>query len=845
MAAPALLLNLNRTDSTKELLKPGTTIRLLITAISLGVLFLRVPPLRHVPPAEPDIAQLEGPIYPPKPLDIELNVREGGLPVTVGVPIAETNGLRDVKNLAVTGPDGRPVPASFRVLSRWRNIVEAYGYPVKWLLVDFSPSREGSHRLTSSGAAETSTDLRIEDGEKIRVSNRRLSVEIATRGEDLIKSFSLDGVEQLRAGMRMNLGLPEDSKPITAVAELTQVEERSPLRVVVRQHGTIWSRVTGQPHAIQLLNFTIRYHFYAGRPYVRAQMRLVNFGSYGFLSNLTGLPARHLRLRSLSLGVPTVEPGKGETSVLTAIDAHSRIEKGESTGSASAGGFELAVPEFAENYPRRLIGESSGLRFDILPETGEEHQFDGARAKTVDFYLGGETVKACRLTTSLGASLDPAYIASTGAVRPAYIEKRNWKAEFPGDKNLIEAAGRIERMHAVGYAVEAAEGAGAVPPESINEYRLRGENGEQFGWRNFGDLAWGDGYANVHYDLPYILLREYLRTGDERAFTIGNQMARYRRDWGQHQSSDPLAPKGTPNFKGMAFYEKGDHGSFREPIPSHMWIEGLWLHWALTGDQVSYQMAVDGSEALAGMEFTYDNALSWNEPRWVGWPILGLMAAWRYSGVGGYIIKARRNIALLIDAEERGGSKGYYIGRDSGFGRAVQPWMWGGYTMLGVIEFWRDTGDRRTGEFLVRVADWLIDDRGGNAPLKPGRFQPDGTYRPAGVPYFWYPDKTAPDSSTALAGLCLPVLTTAARISGRENLWRRAGELFRDFAFYRDLPEGRGYPPETRAVINFRSLQFPGSVPKVYGQMGLTVQDFLADYLSHRKGLTGNNGKEN
>ncbi|MGE0103466.1 MAG: hypothetical protein AB7H86_14410 [Blastocatellales bacterium] len=824
--------------------KPGITIRLLITAISLGVLFLRIPPMSHVKSGIPDIAMMDGPAYESKPIDIPLNVRDGGLPVSIGVPLAESNGLSEVKELKMTGPDGKPVAASFKVLSRWRAERWNNRYPVKWLLVDFAPSRGGIHHLTSSGAADVSTDLRVEDGDTIRVSNRRLSVEIATIGENLIKGFRLDGVERMRAGMFMKLGLPA-AQSLTAVAELTQVEERSPLRVVVRQYGTIWSRLNGGRLDKQLLNFTIRYHFYAGRPYVRAQMRLVNFGSYGFLSNLTGLPARHLRLRSLTLGVPTVEPGKGETSVLTSDDAHSRLDKGESIASISAGGFELSVPEFVENFPRRLIGEGPGLRFDILPETGEEHQFDGARAKTVDFYLGSGTVKACNLTTRLGASLDPAYIASTGAVRPSLIEKRDWREELSGNPQMQEAAERIERMHAVGYAVEAAEGAGAVPPESINEYRLRSENGEQFGWRNFGDLAWGDGYANVHYDLPFILLREYLRTGDDRAFIIGSQMARYRRDWGQHQSSDPLAPKGTPNFRGMAFYEKGDHGSFREPVPSHMWIEGLWLHWALTGDQVSYQMAVDGSDALAVMEFTYDNALSWNEPRWVGWPILGLMAAWRYTGESQYIVAARRNIALLIETEERGGPKGYYIGRDSGFGRAVQPWMWGGYTMLGVIEFWRDTGDRRTGEFLVRVADWLTDDRNGNAPLKPGRFQPDGIYRPAGVPYFWYPDITAPDSSTALAGLCLPVLTTAARISGRDDLWRRAGELFRDFAFYRDLPEGNGFPAATRGVINFRSLQFPGSVPKVYGQMGLTVEDFLADYLTYRRALTGSKRKDN
>jgi hypothetical protein len=158
--------------------------------------------------------------------------------------------------------------------------------------------------------------------------------------------------------------------------------------------------------------------------------------------------------------------------------------------------------------------------------------------------------------------------------------------------------------------------------------------------------------------------------------------------------------------------------------------------------------------------------------------------------------------------------------------QAAQPWAWC-YSQLGVIEYWRETDDKRVADYLVRIADWLISKD--NPPLKPGVTLADGTYLPNGISYFWVPDKTAEDRSVALAGLALPVLTAAARITNRDDLWLRARQVFRDYAFYRDFQEGKSVAPASRHVINFRSLQYPASATKVYGQMGLTVSEYLPE----------------
>ena len=55
----------------------------------------------------------------------------------------------------------------------------------------------------------------------------------------------------------------------------------------------------------------------------------------------------------------------------------------------------------------------------------------------------------------------------------------------------------------------------------------------------------------------------------------------------------------------------------------------MWLYWALTGDEAVRESAVEGTEAFARMNPTYENALGWNEPRFLGWPTLGLLVAYR------------------------------------------------------------------------------------------------------------------------------------------------------------------------------------------------------------------------
>src|SRR5581483_5035214 len=436
---------------------------------------------------------------------------------------------------------------------------------------------------------------------------------------------------------RLNVISQGGNSPVTASAVIdhASVEEAGSLRTVIRQDGHFVSATPGiVGRVLPDVSFTARYYIYADQPFIRVRLRLVNHGTYGYGADRAQQPpfAQHALVRSLSAFFPTVSAGSGSLSVLTAADAHARVAARQSGATLAAGAFEISAPEFAENFPKAMSANSGGLRFDLLPDVGSDHNFEGGRAKTTDFYLGRQTGAAMALTSSSAATLDPAYMAKTGAVRPAMIERRAWSQVYQQDADLGEAAASAERLFASAYAVEACEGDSHQPPQSIFEYRLRGEYGEHFGWQNFGDLAWGDGYDNLHYDLPYQLLREHLRTGDARAWQIGSEMARYRADWGHYHADDYWDSWHALNLRGLSFYEKGAHGSYREPVFSHHWIEGLWLYWALTGDEAVHESAVEAGDAVERFNFTYDNVLSWNEPRMAGWPALAMVVAWRYSG---------------------------------------------------------------------------------------------------------------------------------------------------------------------------------------------------------------------
>jgi len=89
------------------------------------------------------------------------------------------------------------------------------------------------------------------------------------------------------------------------------------------------------------------------------------------------------------------------------------------------------------------------------------------------------------------------------------------------------------------------------------------------------------------------------------------------------------------------------------------------------------------------------------------------------------ILRAGQTIDYLMVQAERCRRKGYFIPSGSPFGNQIQPFMWSGYAQLGTIEYWRETGDKRVADFMVRIADWFDWRQGERPVLKGGHSQPE------------------------------------------------------------------------------------------------------------------------
>ncbi|MGQ9660901.1 MAG: hypothetical protein ACUVWX_01010, partial [Kiritimatiellia bacterium] len=125
------------------------------------------------------------------------------------------------------------------------------------------------------------------------------------------------------------------------------------------------------------------------------------------------------------------------------------------------------------------------------------------------------------------------------------------------------------------------------------------DTGYWFGWLDYGDLAVpGRGPVCLHYDWPWILLVELLRTGDPNFFRLAVPMARHRIEVDQLWSDrDPPDCSGLqrgdynwPNFHCMRLY--------RKPQVTSNFLRGIVLYYMLTGEPKALECCLRNGAGL-------------------------------------------------------------------------------------------------------------------------------------------------------------------------------------------------------------------------------------------------------
>jgi hypothetical protein len=783
-------------------------------------------------------------------------------PVSFGVPIPKAAQLNYIDWFQVVDAANQTVAAQFKVLTRWDGDRNDVTKPIRWALVTFKanvPANSNSTYYIALNAPPASG--------AIWASDQMNQIEVHTGPNTWFRIYKwqfhlfdaavVNGVPLVNPG---RIDFTGAAGPIAATPTETVLEEYAgwqSVRCVVRQRGLI-----GQ------LRFTCRYYFYSGRNDVMVDFRLENPNAYGLFS--TTIPDGQQYFDSLYLVQPVIGSGTYSLTTDSAVRtlgstqvydlrqdysasaqtdpldlwtgfSYAETVSGSQVGSGnrysgavdlkgSAGGVTVTLDRFWQNFPKSFRAQSGELQVGLFPEWGNgpefggqygtltsgatdalamsNYRFEGGRWKTArmvfNFHQGTTTTnavgaEAVRVNNPLMGTPPAAWIRATGATGKLWIERRpttdvgelRWErfTDILADDAAADATGSGQ----IGY------------PMFIRRGGTSGA-GQGYGWDNFGDLAWGDGFCSQHYDWTAAFMSGFWRTGDIRLYNIGRDVAFGRRDYNQNHSTNA-----SETWRGASFYEKGYwHGNYTPGTMSHNWIEGLLMHYAMTGDEASREAALENIAFV--LRDPPKNWTGWWGSRIPGWAIDNLMSAYAYLGLPLYLSEAGLGVHRYEQLELAGGAGGYVLNPGSS---DTQGWM-ENIMHIAACKYYLVSGDQTVLPLLGRMRDFYKNEI---------CVLPTGTYPNITLPMvhqYWSP--TAPGSlsvhhdwamseSFAYSAVVFnsqnDLVWAKAFHDGAARWWQAAANL----TVYNALNTSSFSP------ITFRPQQYPGSESKVLGNL--------------------------
>jgi hypothetical protein len=797
--------------------------------------------------------------------------------VAVSVVVPEfLSSLDPSSDFHVVRSDGTPVPAQMKVLSRWHAPRDDASAAVAWVQTkfraDFSPSQTRTFYLVP-GPGPTGSLTSSETFASITVNTGSAIFEIPKSGSGLLTQVAVSGIPLLPEPLRLEfIGLSEAPAGITLRG--AEIEESGGIETVVRQRGSI----SGAD-----LAFTIRYRFVAGQSGVDLDFRLENPRAYGLLPGtgnadgtahfhslsivLKGAAAAHEVVESgtsYSVGnpahwrlrqrfIPPSNPLAWTDGFLLAREtANGTVENQERHQGAIAlrrgpVSFAVAVDRFWENAPKEFRLDDDELRIALWPASGHgpgygglwgtpstpnldglsdlSYRFEGSRRKShrlrLDFRVGNPhdasevDALARSLATPLYAHAPLAWNFQHRGFAEAVVEARAW----PDESSM-----RYERFLGLFGHDDSADSFGIYPQIGLPEFRRRGGTfgGRQmYGWENFGDLAWDEGFSSLHYDIPATTIMGWFRTGDRRFLDVGEDLVAHRRDYDQMHTQDPSADR-----RGGPFYEKGFyHGNFQPPALTHTWVEGTLLHYLATGDEASYAAACELGEFVLRRQ--PENWNGWWGARIPGWGLEALVHLWFHLGDARYLASAAGVVEAWNAAEAADGMMGHVVNPGHFQQPHAQSWMHG--IMLGALgKYHFVTGAPHALVTMDRMADWFSVEVVETMPAGPmsnrsvarvwERVGPNGFRADPSRHHVW-----SILHGLSYAAICLD---DPAHLATAESLFESATRYWQFSAGFEgtmNYLDSGSFDP-----ITFKPVQFSGTETKALGNIGLWGEALLA-----------------
>ena len=767
-------------------------------------------------------------------------------------------------SFGVVDAGNTPVPTQFKVLSRWGGDRSDVTKPIRWVLVTF-PATVGASTTATYWLRTTPTlggllSINTTSSDIVVQTKPGTQFTIDKLAFRLFRSVLVNGSTIVAApGGGLELTDPNGAIVPATVTE-TVVESSGSVRAVLRQRGTIGA-----------LRFTCRWTFHSERADVGVDFTLENPGAYGHFFSVTPgtsyFDSFYLRLPVQSaalLTTPTestvlagqqwrLDQSFNMTNMTDQLQNFSWTSTLGNTGvgsgsrfcgavdlSGGSGGVTVAMDRFWQNYPKAYKAANSELKIGLWPEWGNgpeyrgiyatptsldpidpmavsNYRFEGGRWKAhrmnFDFHNGDRSgaavgLSAERTNRPLMGRADPLWTKRSFATGMIFTERRDWT----GAPTLQ----RADRLAEIAVMDSAADPIPTYGQMGLPGFRNNGGpwGGRNFyGWDNFGDIPWADGYSSLHYDWPMSMMLNWVRGGDYDFFDTGRDMAWIRRDYKQNHSTN------TSEFwRGAASYEKGWWGgNYRWGEQSHTWIHGVLLHYVLTGEEASREAAIECAEYQVR-----NTPRNWNGQwgaRIPGWAIECLLDAWNYLGNPVYLAEARAGVARFEQIELQQGGNGYTIDQAtaySGGGLTIPancaPWMHNIFYNA-AARYSVCTNDIQFVPFLNRMSNWfttqvIIPATGTNSAL-----------RLPGVHSQWAPGWSGGESLHLLWPM-LESMTWNFVLTGNSNSYTMAASIFDVLTRFYQAPVASTVnlnASNTWSPITFHMNQYPGTESKILG----------------------------
>ena len=646
------------------------------------------------------------------------------VPIMCGIPFPE-GVLASHEHLRLLDTDGAEVPLQTRMLGQWLD------YSVKWVSLDFQADvpagSEGVYMLEYGSEIERKrfgTTLKAhEDSNTVTVDTGRLRITLDKSRFAPFAEILRDSRPYLTDSRIVVNGT--DGKQYVgnnAPPESVEIEEEGPVACIVRIEGKHVS-ADGGP----LLKSVCRIHAYAGLPFIRIDHTFVNDNSAERFTDISSM--------FLELDIP---PGDYEETEITQTHDNRCVINGEATeeranGTIRAGGVDVGIVDFWQQYPKSLRTHKKGIEIGICPPIdADDYRDTGSDELRLYFYLK-DGVYRLREGVSKTHTL---YIGEDIPSQPLPVAQApaEWYCDSGTLGEIVPARG--ERF--ADYEVKIAQ--------AFEVFLKTHETGREYGMLNFGDWCFDNykDWGNTEYDTAFVSFLHWVRSGDARFFEEGCRAALHHRDVDTcHASADAMSLGGVYRHRlaHTGDHHPGGYGPMEEAISSgefpatgvwvdavasrefratltwggeftisHTWVDGFVLHYFLTGDPRSLETARMVADRYDG-HYTrnYDFTVCRNN----GWHLILTMAMYQATGDRFYLNAAHIIVERTLERQTE----------DGGWSRMLVPGhchcdpprhtgnagFMVGILLNGLKLYHQVTGDPEVSQAIVRGAEYLVD----------------------------------------------------------------------------------------------------------------------------------------